>query len=344
MSAPRMVVIGGVGSTRRTLEALIRHQANVVGVFGLRADRAHTTTDYQPLGDVAAMAGAPLVEFTTVNDRHIVTAVAQCEPDIIWAVGLSQLVGPDLRALAKRGVIGFHPTRLPVGRGRAPIAWLALGAAAGAATFFQITDGPADSGPLLEQEPFEVEVGDAPMTIVKKTETAMTRALERLIPRLNRGEWTTVPQDESAATHHGARRPEDGRIEWTAGAEELERLIRASGPPHPGAYTYLNGRKVLVHHATVAQHSRWTGVVGRVLATVDDGSALVMTGDGVLVLHRWQWADELSSNNPPLRPGVRLGMVAEDEIANLLKRISDLEARVTALETAAAHHASREDR
>jgi methionyl-tRNA formyltransferase len=339
-----MVVIGGVGSTRRTLEALIRHRANVVGVFGLRADRAHTTTDHQPLGDLVATTGAPLVEFTNVNDRQIVAAMAQCEPDIIWAVGLSQLVGPELRALAKRGVIGFHPTRLPVGRGRAPIAWLALGVAPGAATFFEIADGPADSGPLLEQEPFEVDAADAPMTIVKKAEEAMTRALDRLIPRLNRGEWGTVPQDESAATHHGARRPEDGRIEWTAGAEELERLIRASGPPHPGAYTYLNGRKVLAHHATVARQARWTGVVGRVLATLDDGSALVMTGDGVLALHRWQWADDLSSNNPPLRPGVRLGMVAEDEIANLRKRVSDLEARVAALESGAAHRSSQEDR
>lgn len=55
MRAPRMVVIGGVGSTRQTLEALMRHRANVVGVFGLRADRAHTTTDHQPLADLVAM-------------------------------------------------------------------------------------------------------------------------------------------------------------------------------------------------------------------------------------------------------------------------------------------------
>ncbi len=79
------------------------------------------------------------------------------------------------------------------------------------------------------------------------------------------------------------------------------------------------------------------------LATLDDGSAVVMTGDGVLALHRWQWADDLSSNNPPLRPGVRLGMVAEDEIANLLKRVSDLEARVAALESGAVHRSSQED-
>ena len=49
--------------------------------------------------------------------------------------------------------------------------------------------------------------------------------------------------DLSKGSYFGARRPEDGRIDWSKSAWEIHNLIRAVAPPYPGAFT--TGLKVL---------------------------------------------------------------------------------------------------
>jgi methionyl-tRNA formyltransferase len=44
-------------------------------------------------------------------------------------------------------------------------------------------------------------------------------------------------QDLARGSYFGARRPEDGRIDWSKSAREIHNLVRAVAPPYPGAFT-----------------------------------------------------------------------------------------------------------
>jgi methionyl-tRNA formyltransferase len=321
----RIVLAGSVSTSRFTLEALVRHQANVVGVLELRPDDPATVSGFARLHDVAEAAGIPCVSFQNINAPEIIAQVNAWRPDLLFVVGLSQLVKADLLAAPKLACVGFHPTHLPRGRGRAPVAWLVLDATPGAATFFVMDEG-ADSGPILVQEPFAVHATDDAGDVTKSLEQAIVRALDRWLPRLLEGEWNPQPQDDSQATYHAKRAPEDGWIDWTKSAGEIHALVRAATRPHPGAYSYLKDRKLLIWRAELDTTTPFRGVIGRILTTDSQHGALVQTGDGLLWLTETEWAEaDAALPRPKLAVGQRLGYVIEDEVQRLKLRLAELE-------------------
>lgn len=319
----RIVLAGSVGSSRLTLQALLRHRANVVGVLELVPDDPTAISGFTRLNDVAIEASVPCVGFQNINAPEIVTQVREWQPDLLFVVGLSQLVKAELLAIPKLACVGFHPTLLPRGRGRAPVAWLVLDTAPGAANFF-VMDAGTDSGPILVQEPFDLSPADDAEQVTASLEQAIVIALDRWLPKLLAGEWNPQPQENSLATYHGKRAPEDGWIDWTKSANEIHNLIRAVGRPHPGAYSYLKDRKLLVWRAGIDTVTPFRGVIGRVLLTDPQRGSLMQTGDGLIWLSEVAWGDG-DLTKPKLSVGQRLGYVVEDEVSRLKARIAELE-------------------
>ncbi|MFT4555781.1 MAG: methionyl-tRNA formyltransferase [Planctomycetaceae bacterium] len=329
----RIVVAGATVSTHQTLDALIRHGADVVGVLQLRGESSHTVTAFSPLDELAESHGIPCATFRNINDSEIVEQVCQWQPDLMFVVGLSQLVRDEMMSIPARGCVGFHPTFLPAGRGRAPLAWLTLDAQPGAATFFLIDEG-VDSGPIFVQETFEVTPEDYASDVGHKLVEATGRALDRWLPELLTGVWNPQPQDEILATYNGRRSLDDGLLDWHQASDEIHSLIRAASTPHPGAYTWYQGRKLIVWRAEFEKHLPWRGAVGRVLHLEAERGALVQTGDGLLWLTHVQFAEETEpcAAESVLKVGVKLGFVVQDEVAALRMRVDDFEARLSKLE------------
>lgn len=323
----RIVVIGSVFSSQRTLDGLLRHRAPVVGVLGLDPAASSGVSGYRDLGPVAAAAGIDHRTFRRLSEPDVAQQLRTWAPDLVFVVGLSQLVGDELLSIPSNGFVGFHPTALPEGRGRAPIAWLVLESARPAATFFLLDDG-VDSGPILHQEPIDGDPHDAASDLQHKISAAIDRGLDAWLPRLMAGEASARAQDETAATYRGRRAERDGRIDWAAPAEQIDRLVRASSHPHPGAYTYADGARVRVWTTELAD-GRHRGVPGRVLARRPvDGAVLVQAGDDPI----WLVDHQLEPPGDELRIGAALGYRADDEIHELRQRVAALEARLDAVE------------
>ena len=319
---PRIALAGSVSFSRVTLERLLQHQANVVGVLGLAQSKSANVSDYARLDDLAETRGVPYVDFETINAGTVVEAVRSWQPDFLFVVGLSQLVKAELLSIPKMGCVGFHPTHLPRGRGRAPVAWLVFDAAPGAASFFLMDEG-TDSGPLFVQEPFEIGESANSETAIVTVREAIARALDRWLPNLLRGEWNPQPQDEAQATYFGKRSAEDGLIDWSRSAVDIDRLVRTAGRPYPGAYTHVGDVKVLVWQTSIERSLPFRGVPARVLKIAENGALLVQTGDGLLWIREMEFA---SSNKPPrIAVGTRLGYSPDDEIHDLRKRVAGLE-------------------
>ena len=329
MPAPRVAFAGSVNTSRTTLEAIVANQCHLVGVLELDLSAAKGVSGYARLDDLASAAGVPCIGFRKINDQAVIDAVRNWRPDLLFVVGLSQLVGDELLALPRLGCVGFHPTLLPEGRGRAPIAWLALGAARGAATFF-LMDAGADSGPILAQQPFAVGETDHAFDIEQSVKRAIRGALDDWLPKLNAGHWDPAPQDHRRATYLGKRTPSDGLIDWQQPAVEVLRLVRAASRPFPGAYTYVQGLKFIVWQASLVDHANTQGVVGRILDFDSMGRPLVQTGNGTLRLDETEFVAREESM-PPLRVGVKLGYTVDDELHRLRRRVAELEAKVDQL-------------
>ncbi len=326
MPAPRIVFAGSVNTSRTTLERIVASACNLAGVLELDPAAAKSVSGFARLDDLAAAAGVPCVGFRKINDSAVVQAVRTWQPDLLFVVGLSQLVGDELLALPRRGCVGFHPTHLPAGRGRAPIAWLALGQAQGAATFF-LMDSGADSGPILVQESFDVAHGDYAFDIEQSIHAAIRRGLDRWLPKLNAGHWNPLPQNHDQATYLEKRTPADGLIDWHASAGDILCLVRAASRPFPGAYTYATGTKLIIWQASVVDDLPVLGVTGRIVCVDDQQRPIVQTGDGLLRLDDFALTGD-GNPDATLRVGVKLGYAVEDELHRLRRRVAELESQL----------------
>ena len=308
---PRIVLAGSVNSSRAIMEKLIQHEMNLVGVLGLALEKQKDVSGFCDLGVICRGNSVPFRDFLNLNSPEIVEHIRLLQPDLLFVVGLSQLVASELLQVPTHGVIGYHPTRLPEGRGRGTIAWLVLGKAPAAVTFFQIDEG-MDSGPIWFQVPFEVEESDYAQDVIDKVVRAICAGLDKALPGLKLGKLDCEPQDHSKATYLGVRRPQDGLINWSASAIEIARLVRAVSKPLPGAYTYLKNKKMIVQRATVSTIRNHFGVPGRLLLADASDGYIIQTGDGLLRLEEVEGIEFQH-----LRPGVKLGLDFETELMAL---------------------------
>ncbi|MBZ9629088.1 hypothetical protein LB450_13345 [Psychroflexus sp. CAK1W] len=316
----RIIVIGAVITAKHTLRKLIEYDFNIVGVLGHEPSLKEKVSGWVDLEDLSNQYGLNYKGFKRINDSENIQWAKEKKTDIIFAVGFSQLMSEDWLNMPRLGCVGFHPTHLPKGRGRAPLAWSVLEQAKGTATFFLMGKG-ADDGPIFVQETFDIEEEDDATSVGKKIEEAINISLSDWLPQLKRGIWEPIQQEESEATWYGKRTAEDGIINWNNSAYYIDRLIKASTSPHPGAYTYFKDEKMIIWKSSLEKNIPIKGVVGRVLIIDDLKGYLVQCGTGLI------WLKNLTlENNLKLRVGDKLGYDIEDEIfkiKKLLKNISN---------------------
>ncbi len=319
----RIVIIGAVKSTLQIIKGLLRNHANVIGVMGLAPNCSENVSGYVNLEPFCKSKGIPFHFFEKINDEKSLRIVRNWNPDYLFAVGFSQLLGQDILNIPKKATIGFHPTYLPKGRGRAPLSWITYNCEPGAANFFVIGNG-IDDGPILVQEPFIVDPDDHAEDVENKILGAIDIALDCWIPKLLRGEWKPQPQNDSKATYTGIRKPIDGLVYWDEPLQKTFARIRAASRPHPGAYTYVQGRKMIIWRAEIAKNSKYSGVPGRILFVDSEKGFLVQSGEGQLWLTEYEFPDS-PGEIPKLRVGTLLGFNVQHEISKLYQRIDILE-------------------
>ncbi len=320
----KIAVIGGVRSTGVVVRKLCEHGFKDVIVFGYQPQNTSNVSGWVDLSLVAKESGFIYQSFVRVDE--CTQSLRDFGPDRVFAVGLSQIIPIAMLTIPPDGFVGFHPTNLPLGRGRAPLAWLILEQNDGAASFFIMQEG-VDDGPILVQVPFSVDFSDDASSVEKKLLNAEAIALDDLLPRLADGSVELRPQDHNSATYYGKRSPDDGWINWHNTAVDLLTHIRASCSPHPGAFTFDVDEKIVITRANLTFSESIKGVVGRILEVSDTGEFLIQCGDGCLWILEWSASPEWLP-----RVGRKLGFYAECEIISLRSQISSLQARVSDLE------------
>ncbi len=315
----KIVIAGSVTSTKITLEMLIKNRLNVIAVFGYEAEDTSKISGYVNMKSFCIENSISYYPFKKINDQNNIELLRQLQPDIFFVVGLSQLVSAEMLFIAKLGNIGFHPTLLPRGRGRAPIAWLILEEKIGAANFFLINE-KADAGPIFVQEPFVISDSDTAFTVEQKITSAIIIALDKWLPALKSGVWNPIPQNEFLASFYEKRMPDDGYIDWRLNATIINKIIRASSNPHPGAYSFLGSKKIFIWASTIEYSIPIKGVIGRVLLS-KERSYLIQCGEGLI------WISDVtdeSLESVVLNVGQKLGYYNELEIYKLKKEIQSL--------------------
>lgn len=283
----KSVLIGSVSSSQVVLEELIGAGCPPETVFSLDEAVSADVSGYYPIHETAEAHGIPWRKFRKIGEPEHAEAIAALEPDYIFVVGLSQIVGKPILKAARKGVVGLHPAPLPKYRGRAAMVWqMLLGLEESAISLFLIDEG-MDSGPILGQEPFPIGPDDYAEDMERNCLAALRTLLRRVIPQLRDGTARPVPQREEEATWLLRRGPEDGAIDWDRPMEEIHRLIRAVSRPYPGAFSHYDGKRLVTFwRAEMEKNPGYIGFPGQI-AEKDDASFAVLCRDGLLRVTDW---------------------------------------------------------
>ena len=79
--------------------------------------------------------------------------------------------------------------------------------------------------------------------------------------------------------------PQDGLIDWQKTSLEIDRLIRAVTKPYPGAFTFFEGKRMIVWTGKIPKNPRiFEGrIPGRVVGLYPDGVE-VLSGDSSIII------------------------------------------------------------
>jgi methionyl-tRNA formyltransferase len=196
------------------------------------------------------------------------------------------ILRPDVLALPPRGFLNVHASLLPRWRGAWPVgAAILAGDAETGVSVMQMDEG-MDTGPVVARRAEPVRPDDTTATLQDRLAALGADLLVETLPAFLTGSLLPQPQDDRAATYSHPVRREDGRLDWSRPAPDLERQVRAM-QPWPVAWTEWEGRtlRVLAAHVLDAAPPGVAGGAsepGRV-ARAGRGAA-VATGAGWLGL------------------------------------------------------------
>ena len=230
----------------RCLKVLLAHGVDV-GLVVTHADNPGEHIWFDSVAATAADYGLPVITPDDANDDATYAAVQACGPQWLFSFYFRQMLANRLLASAPGGAYNLHGSLLPRYRGRVPINWAVLhGETETGATLHVMQEKP-DRGAIVAQQAVPILPDDTAGEVFGKVVVAAEIALNGCLPALLAGHAPMHEQDPRLASYFGGRKPEDGRIDWTQGADRIHNLVRAVAPPYPGAFTSLAGHALAGH-------------------------------------------------------------------------------------------------
>lgn len=176
------------------------------------------------------------------------------------------------------GCVNVHFSLLPKYRGAAPVNWsIVRGEIESGVTTMQIGEG-LDTGPILLQRAAEIGAEETAPELMRRLSLMGADLLSETLRRIDEIEPRT--QREEEATHAPVLKREDGWIDWSLSAAEIERRVRGF-QPWPGAYTSYDGRRLIVWRAAVENETQ-TEIAGSVVLAHGD-SLKIACGAGTVL-------------------------------------------------------------
>jgi methionyl-tRNA formyltransferase len=215
-----------------------------------------------PVKQSAFAAGLAVVQPAKIrNNAEFRAQLESIQPDAIVVVAYGRIIPPWMLALPRLGCINLHGSLLPKYRGAAPIQWaVAMGDAFTGNTTMLLEEG-LDTGPILLQQTIEITPDQTSVDLFEILARAGAPLVVETLAGLANGAIHPQPQNHSFATFAPILDREDGRMDFTARtAHELFNRWRGF-QPWPGAFTTLDGKKLIVHRLAPVSASTFAASV-----------------------------------------------------------------------------------
>ena len=156
--------------------------------------------------------------------------------------------------MPKFGCLNIHPSLLPKYRGPSPIQTAILNGDAETGTTLMLMDQQIDHGPIIAQKKIAITEEETGQTLHNKLADLSADLLIEILPDILANKITAKAQNHKKASYTKILTRDDGELDFSKKAQDLERQIRAFYP-WPGTWLMLNDRRLKILKAEVANSS-----------------------------------------------------------------------------------------
>ncbi len=254
-----------------------------------------------PVKTLALELNLPILQPEKLRGTEVMQKLQAWKPEIIVVAAFGQILQKDILDLPHYGCINVHASLLPRWRGAAPINAAILAGDEETGVTIMRMDVGLDTGPMLAKRSIRLKPDDTAGSVTQTLSTLGADLLLETLPHFISGKLIAVPQPAEGATYAPMLKKEDGLLDFTRPAIELERHVRAMNP-WPGAWFEWMGNPLKVAKASVVSGEK--SLVSGSRFTVE-GRPAVQSAEGALILDEVQPAGRKIMSGKSFLAGAR---------------------------------------
>ncbi|MCK4553645.1 methionyl-tRNA formyltransferase [Candidatus Parcubacteria bacterium] len=171
--------------------------------------------------------------------------IKNLKPEIIIVIAYAQLIPEEILNLPKYDCINVHGSLLPKYRGAAVIqAPILNGDKQTGVTIMKMSKG-LDTGPILAQAEIKIESYETGDSLYDKLSQLGADLLLDTLKKYIVGQIKLQPQDNAKASFISQLKKQDGLVDWSKTAVEIERFVRAMAS-WPSAWTWWKDKRLKI--------------------------------------------------------------------------------------------------
>ncbi|HYV83524.1 MAG TPA: methionyl-tRNA formyltransferase [Pyrinomonadaceae bacterium] len=303
----RIVFMGTPQAAVPTLRRCLEDGHEVVAVWtqpDKPAGRGNKVS-FNPVKEFALAHGLSVYQPARIKNDEAKQLFASHDADVAVVVAYGRILPEEFLRAPRRGCINVHFSLLPLYRGAAPANWAVVKGEVETGVTTMFIEPTLDTGPILLQDKTAIGEKETAPELMQRLAEIGAELLGETLAQLD--DLTPRPQHDADATFAPVLTKEDGLIDWSQSAFEIERRIRGF-QPWPSAYTTYNAKGLTIWSAEPST-----------IANATPGEIVVAQRDELVV----SCGGETSLRLIEVQPEARKRIAARDFINGMHLKVGD---------------------
>jgi methionyl-tRNA formyltransferase len=315
----RIVFMGTPESAVPSLQRCLQDGHEVIAVW-TQPDRPSgrgNKVNASPVKEFALSRGLTVHQPRRIKTDEAVDLFRSHKADLAVVVAYGRILPDTFLQSPSRRCVNVHFSLLPRYRGAAPVNWAIVRGERETGVTTMFIEPELDSGPILLQRSTPIGPEETAPELMHRLSEIGAKLLGETLNDFDKLKPRT--QDHSEATPAPLLKKEDGLIEWSANAAEIERRVRGF-QPWPNAYTTFQTYRLIVWRSEpVAVRNGYVHSASNFIRLGSPGSVVGARADDLIV----SCGEGTALRLIEVQPHARRRMSARDALNGLHLKVGD---------------------
>ena len=247
-----IVFMGTPDFAATILRALVEAGHNIKAVYTQpdKPQKRSSELIASPVKEYALTKGFTVRQPDRIRNADEIEVLKSFDADVFVVAAYGQILSQEILDIPRFCPVNVHGSLLPKYRGASPIQRaIADGEEVTGVTIMRMDKG-VDTGDMIAKVAVPITDNDDEDTMYARLADEGSKLLIEVLKTIEAGTVSFTPQDDSEATYAPMIKKEDGLIDFTRSAREIDCKVRGF-KKWPTAFTYVGGKMLKIFETKV---------------------------------------------------------------------------------------------